>query len=120
MKSTALVAVGASALVTVAMVVPAAPASAKNIKGNLCDNGLFHVIHKGDTINKVKIKQGYYRTYVKKVSCADASWYLTSWLGTGKTTRNFLVAAGTRGDRSTMFSKGQSGPFFQIKGVRGG
>lgn len=119
-RARSVVAVGASALLGISLVAAATPASARNIKGNRCDNGLFHVLHKGNTINQVKVKQGYYRTYVRRVSCANASSYLTSWLSTGKTTNNYLVASGTRGKQSTMFSKGQSGPFFQIKWVKGG
>lgn len=120
MKTKSMVAVGASALLAVTAFVPATSASAKGGNGTLCNNGLFHVIHKGNKINKVNVKQGYYKIYHRHMSCGASSSYLTQWLGTGKTTNNFLVATGTRGKKSTMFIQGQSGPFFQIKWVKGG
>ncbi|MFN8126254.1 MAG: hypothetical protein U0R64_07085 [Candidatus Nanopelagicales bacterium] len=117
MNKKAIIAVGASTMVALGAMVPATSAMAKNTKGKLCGDGTFHVLH-NDSIDQVKIKQGYYKTYVRKVSCYDASNYLHEWLAQGYTTDNFLVAAGTRGKKSKMFIQGQSGPFFQIKKVK--
>ncbi|MEI2717381.1 MAG: hypothetical protein V9E98_10360 [Candidatus Nanopelagicales bacterium] len=119
MNKKAVLAVGASALLALGTAVPMTSASAgAGIKGKKCQDGTFHVLH-NDSINQVRIKEGYYLTYVKGVSCYQASTYLHDWLAQGYTSNNFLVASGTRGKKSTMFIQGQSGPFFQIKRVNG-
>jgi hypothetical protein len=117
MNKKAIVAVGASTLIAAGALVPATSAMAKNTKGKLCDDGTFHVLH-NDSINQRKIKEGYYKTYVRKMSCYSASNYLHEWLAQGYTTDNYLVAAGTRGKKSITFQQGQSGPFFTIKRVK--
>lgn len=116
MNKKAIIATGACVLLGVATVAPMTAANA-GIKGKQCPDGTFHVLH-NDSIDGAKIKKGYYLTYVKGVSCYNASNYLHEWLAQGYTTDNFLVAAGTRGKKSTMFIQGQSGPFFQIKKVQ--
>ncbi len=119
MNKKSMVAIGACSLVALGTVVPMTSASAGNMKGKLCQDGTFHVLH-NDSINGARIKEGYYKTYVKanKVSCFQASTWLHEWLAQGYTTDNYIVAAGTRGNKSTMFIQGQSGPaFFQIKKV---
>lgn len=116
MNKKSMAAVGACSLVAVGTLVPMTSASA-GVKGKLCQDGTFHVLH-NDSIDQVRIKEGYYKTYVKGVSCYQASTWLHEWLATGYTSDNYLVAAGTRGKKSTMFIQGQSGPFFQIKKVK--
>lgn len=120
MKKKSMLAVGACSLMVLGTVVPATTASAAGkMKGSLCADGTFHVLH-NDIINGSRFKEGYYLTYVKKnrISCYQASTYFHEWLATGYTTDNYLVAAGTRGKKSKMFSHGQGGgAWFQVKRV---
>ena len=124
MKKTTIALSTAALLAISTIPVASASAAGPGIKGKLCQDGTFRVVHKGDTINEVKIKKGYYKLYVGKGSsnaaptCYQASTMLHEWLATGETTDNYLVASGTRGKKSTMFSQGQAGQFFQIKKVK--
>ncbi len=112
MRKSAILAVGASAALGVSIMVPATSASAAR-KGVYCNDGVFTVVHADDTINGFPIPQGQYATYVKKMSCLDASMYLHNWLGYDKTTNGFKVKKGNAGPGSIKFKKGKR-LFFQI------
>lgn len=69
-------------------------AQAKKPSGyELCDDGTFHVLSKGDTITDdmgktVKVNQGYYKTFVAgSMTCYQASTYFHNFLQEGKTFR---------------------------------
>lgn len=119
MKKKSMLAVGACSLMVLGTVVPMTSASAANGKGSICHDGKFFVVHQGDTVNGYSIPQGYYKTYVRKLSCENALVDLHNWLGTDETIDGWEVIRGNRGARSIMFKNTMAkNEFFQIKRLK--
>ncbi len=120
MNKKALAALGAGVLVATGTLSPVTAASAADgNRGKLCKHDRFFTVHAGDTINGYPIPQGYYKTYVRKLTCTGAIIDLHNWLGTGQTPSNWTVGKGGRGPRSIQFKDTDTkNAFFEIKRVK--
>ena len=105
-KRFVVVLVGAALLLAAALV-PGVTEAKKPNGYQLCDDGTFHVLHKGDTLvgypdadlskkkKKVGVAQGYYKTYVYAAGEKDSSLWSPTCYQASVTFHNFLGAGNT-------------------------